>query len=236
MSSVPDSGRPAPAADSTGIAARIDRWVVFVTTSIMGIELAFLIWNGQWLNALLVIAIILLVAGPSIFGPRLPVVMPAEIHVLAVIFIFSALFLGEVRSYYEKIWWWDIVLHTSSGFLLGIVGFLLVYVLNENKRVHLQMRPRFVALFAFLFAVTVGAFWEIFEFAMDSFFGMDMQKAMFDDDSGLTDTMWDLIVDIVGALVISGLGWSYLHRKEQSFLQAWIRKFIARNPQLFEGR
>jgi hypothetical protein len=236
MSSVPEAGQPAGAADSAGLAARIDRWVVIVTTSIMCVELALLLWNAQWLNALLVIAIIALVAGPAVLGPRLPVVMPAEFHVLAVVFIFSALFLGEVRGYYEQIWWWDIALHMSSGFLLGIVGFLLVFVLNENKRVHLHMRPRFVALFAFLFAVTVGAVWEIFEFAMDSFFGMDMQKSMLGDDSGLTDTMWDLIVDMAGALVISGLGWSYMHRKEQSFLQAWIRKFIARNPLLFEGR
>jgi uncharacterized membrane protein YjdF len=98
------------------------------------------------------------------------------------------------------------------------------------------MRPRFVALFAFLFAVTVGVIWEIFEFSMDSIFGMDMQKTMLGDESGLTDTMFDLIVDNVGALFISGLGWWYMHRKEQSFIQSWIRKFIARNPQLFKGR
>jgi hypothetical protein len=231
MSSVPD---PAPATEPIGLAERIDRWVVIVTTSIMCVELGFLLWNAQWLNALLVIAIVLLVAGPSVLGARLPVVIPAEIHVLAVIFIFSALFLGEVRGYYEQIWWWDIALHTSSGFLLGIVGFLLVFVLNENKRVHLHMRPRFVALFAFLFAVTIGALWEIFEFAMDGFFGMNMQKPMLGDDSGLTDTMFDLIVDSVGALVISGLGWSYMHRKKQSFVGSWIRTFIARNPRLFE--
>ena len=28
------------------------------------------------------------------------------------------------------------------------------------------MKPRFVAIFAFLFAVAVGAIWEIFEFSM----------------------------------------------------------------------
>jgi uncharacterized membrane protein YjdF len=236
MSSRPEPIQAGPAEDPTALASRIDRWVVIITTSIMAIELAFLLWEGQWLNALLVIAIVVLIAGPCVLGPRLPVHVPAELHVLAVVFIFSALFLGEVRSYYERIWWWDIALHTSSGFLLGIVGFLLVFVLNENKRVHLQMRPRFVALFAFLFAVTVGVIWEIFEFSMDSIFGMDMQKTMLGDESGLTDTMFDLIVDNVGALFISGLGWWYMHRKEQSFIQSWIRKFIARNPQLFKGR
>jgi hypothetical protein len=42
----------------------------------------------------------------------------------------------------------------------------------------MHMRPRFVALFAFLFAVAVGALWEIFEFAIDGTFGTQMQKPM----------------------------------------------------------
>lgn len=61
-----------------------------------------------------------------------------------------------------------------------------------------------------MFALGVGALWEIFEFTMDSLFGMNMQKPMLGDPSGLTDTMWDLIVDATGALVISVLGWRYL--------------------------
>jgi len=59
--------------------------------------------------------------------------IPPEFQVLAVGFVFASLFLGEIRSYYLRIWWWDIALHTSSGLLLGILGFLLIYVLNENE-------------------------------------------------------------------------------------------------------
>ena len=36
--------------------------------------------------------------------------LPAEMLVVALVFIFAALFLGEMRSYYERIWWWDIAL------------------------------------------------------------------------------------------------------------------------------
>ena len=207
--------------------------MVVVTATIMGIELVFVIVNAQWLNALLMVGIMALVLGPTLLGPRLPVAIPAEFQVLAIAFVFSALFLGEVRSYYERFWWWDIVLHTSSGLMLGLLGFLLVYVLNENERADLHMRPRFVALFAFLFAVAVGAVWEIFEFSMDRLFGTQMQKPMLGDDSGLTDTMWDLIVDIAGAAVISSLGWWYMHRRERSFIEVWIHKFADRNPRLF---
>ena len=119
--------------------------------------------------------------------------------------------------------------------MLGIIGFLLVYVLNETERINLNMRPGFVAFFAFLFAVGTGAIWETFEFSMDSLFDTNMQKAMLGDASGLTDTMWDLIVDTVGALVISVLGYGYLKTTQtHAFLARWIRKFIKSNPRLFK--
>ena len=35
---------------------------------------------------------------------------------------------------------WDIALRASSGLLLGILGFLLVYVMNESKRFDLPLR------------------------------------------------------------------------------------------------
>lgn len=126
-------------------------------------------------------------------------------------------------------------MHTSSGFLLGILGFLLVYTLNENARIELTMRPRFVALFAFLFAVAVGTVWEIFEFGMDQLFQMNMQKAMFGDPSGLTDTMWDLIVDTLGAAIVSLSGLWYMRRDKRSFIETGIRTFIEKNPRFFKS-
>lgn len=225
--------RGAPPID---LPARVRLGVVAVLQFVMAVEVALLLYDRRWVTAFLVLAIMLVSLLPYVLGRHFRVHVPAEFQVLTVIFVFATLFLGEIRSYYERIWWWDMALHASSGLLLAIAGFLLVYVLNENERVDLHLRPRFVALFAFLFAVTVGVLWEIFEFAMDRLFGMQMQKPMLGDPSGLTDTMWDLIVDALGALVISVLGWWYMKRGQCSFIEAWIRKFIERNPRLFRGR
>ena len=123
---------------------------------------------------------------------------------------------------------------TTSGQRVRL-GVLLVYVMNESKRIDLHMRAGFVALFAFVFAVAVGTFWEIFEFAVDQVFGTTMQKPMLGDPSGLTDTMWDLIVDALGALVISAFGWWHMKRNKRSFVDVWIDRFIERNPRLFRG-
>ncbi|MEX1024563.1 MAG: hypothetical protein WD226_05745 [Planctomycetota bacterium] len=192
------------------------------------------LWNQQWLTAATTVGIILVTLGPLLLGKRFKVFIPPEFEVLATVFVFAALFLGEVRGYYLRFWWWDVALHVTSGFLLGIVGFLLVYVLNEKDEIEIHMTPGFVAFFAFMFAVGMGALWEVFEFSMDQVFGMNMQKAMLGDPSGLTDTMWDLIVDAIGAAVIALLGYGYLRKAgATSFLEQWIASFVEANPRLF---
>lgn len=220
---------------TTDLPTHIHRGILIILQLVMAVELVLVFYKGQWINAFLVLAIMVITLAPAMLGRQFRVHIPPEFQILAVIFVFAALFLGEIRNYYERIWWWDIALHTSSGLLMGILGFLLVYVLNESEHTEIHMRPHFVALFAFLFAVAVGALWEIFEFAMDQIVGTTMQKPMFGDPSGLTDSMWDMIVNTVGALVICALGWWYMVKRQQSFIEAWIRKFIERNPHLFRS-
>ena len=214
----------------TPINQRLHRRVTVALQIALLIGIALEVAAGQWLNVVTTTAVLGLTLLPVRMGRRFNVFIPPELEVLALIFVFAALFLGEVRGYYVRFWWWDLVLHSASGFLLGIVGFLLVHVLNEKEDLELHMKPRFVALFAFMFALGLGALWEIFEFGMDSIFGYNMQK------SGLNDTMWDLIVDAVGALVIAVLGYGYLRNaRNVSFLERWIDRFIQSNRRLFEG-
>ncbi len=200
----------------------------------MAIGLVGALYEGQWLNAFMIACIMLLMFLPTTLGRRFRVEIPPEFELMAIVFVYAALFLGEVRGYYTRFWWWDIALHTLSGLLLGIFGFLLIYVLNADERIDLHMRPRFVALFAFVFAVAMGALWEIFEFAMDRLLGTNMQKPMLGDPSGLTDTMWDLIVDTLGAAVVSLTALWYMRRQVPSFIHLWIQKFITANPRLFQ--
>jgi uncharacterized membrane protein YjdF len=95
------------------------------------------------------------------------------------------------------------------------------------------MRPGFVAFFSFCFALSIGAIWELFEFAMDQLFGMTMQKPTLGDPSGLTDTMLDLLVDALGALFVAVTGYISMFRGSESIIDRGIRRFIERNPRLF---
>ena len=212
-------------------ARRAHLLILAILQLVMAAQLLVLLVREDWLQAFLVVGIMALTLAPVVF--KLPVEIPSEIQIVAILFVFATLFLGEVRDYYQRFWWWDAALHTTSGLLLGMLGFMFVYMLNEDRHVDLHMRPSFVALFAFLFAVAVGAVWEIFEFGMDHYFGTDMQPATAGDPSGLTDTIQDLIVDTLGAAVVGLAGWRYLARARTAYVDNWARRFIQRNPQLF---
>ena len=214
----------------------IHRKVTFVLLLVMLIGMAASIYEQQWLNAAAIGGILLLTALPMLILRRLAIFIPPEFELLAIAFIFASLFLGGTRDYYGRFWWWDVALHTTSGALLGILGFLLVYVLNGIPRLDLHLRPGFVAFFAFCFALTVGALWEVFEFAMDELAGMNMQTPFLGDPSCLNDTMWDLIVDALGALTIALAGYLYMKRGMTSVIERWIQRFIAGNPRLFKRR
>ncbi len=222
-------------AKQTGtISWQVHRTITVILKISLLLGAGLLVWQGRYQAAVETVLIIIITFLPFILGRRFQVKIPPEFDCLAVVFVYASLFLGEVHGFYARFWWWDVVLHTGSGFLLGVLGFLLVYALNEKKEIELDMKPKFVALFAFVFALGMGAIWEIFEFAMDQLLGLNMQKPMFNDPSGLTDTMWDLIVDGIGAAVIAFLGWGYLQTKgSESFLESWIDDFIEKNPHLF---
>lgn len=206
-------------------------WIGPALKVAMGLGALLLVVEGNFEAAFETLLIMAITFLPGLLGRQYHLRIPRDFGTLALVFIYLSLFLGEVQGYYVRFWWWDLVLHAGSGFLSGITGFLLVFALNQNKRINMHLTPGFIALFAFMFALGIGALWEIFEFCMDSLLGMNMQK------SGLVDTMWDLIVNCIGALLISMLGYGYLKTNEvDSFLERMIQRFIANNPRLFRRR
>jgi hypothetical protein len=165
------------------------------------IAMVFEILNERWTLLFATTLILLSTFIPTIIEKRYQIMIPDELEVLIIIFIYASLFLGELRDYYVLYWWWDILLHTSSGIGLGFVGFIIMYSLYRKKVI--ASKPIWIAIFSFCFALALGTLWEIFEFSMDQIFKTSMQK------SGIIDTMWDLIVDALGALFIAIIGYFY---------------------------
>ena len=163
--------------------------------------------------------------------------LPAALYIMYILFLYGAIFLGEVRSFYYTVPNWDVFLHAFSSLMAGSFGFMAVALLNRNEHVPIRLSPFFVALFAFCFAVTIGALWEIYEFSFDGFLGLNMQKFMTADGemlagrAALTDTMKDIIVDCLGALTASVAG--YISLKNG---RGWASDMIAQHSQKHEQK
>lgn len=173
---------------------------------------------------------------PSILEKKFGVYLPNRLQIIITLFIFAAQVLGEMRDFYEKISWWDTMLHTTSGVILGLVGFLFVYLLNEKGNINVNLSPAFVIIFAFCFAITMGVFWEFFEFGADRLLGYNMQKFRLPGQDGLVDTMEDLIVDAIGALIACISGWLYIRRKNDvlfnDYFDEWFESERIKNAEL----
>jgi hypothetical protein len=146
---------------------------------------------------------------PSVLAKRFKWNVPKSALIVYVLFLYCGIVLGEVRSFYYRISFWDTILHAFCGICLGILGIVVVYVLNEHDKTKVNLSPLFVSLFAFCFAVTLGIIWEIYEFACDALVGLNMQKYMLDTGENLVgktaliDTMEDIIVDTIAAFSVA---------------------------------
>lgn len=142
-----------------------------------------------------------------IFFKRLHINFPQELELTIIVFVYATLFLGEIKDYYTLYWWWDVLMHGVSAIALGFIGLGVLYTLDKKGQI--DAKTGTLVFFAFCFVMAIGAVWEIFEFSMDQTFGLNMQK------SGLLDTMWDFIVDALGGLISSVVGYFYIEKERK---------------------
>jgi hypothetical protein len=223
-------------ADTHGLEAddetreRVYRLLTLIIQLVLAAGVVGFILLRDWPNAVLTTLVIVLTLVPRLLKRWFRVDVPPEFQLVAALFVFCAIFLGTALGFYGRFYWWDTALHTTSGCLLGIVGFIAVFLINGTDHRPEGMRVSLIAVFGFMFAVTLGVFWEIYEFVADNLIpGLNMQIA----ESGPNDTMVDMIVNTAGAAFVALLGYFYCRTGRQSFIVDGVTKFIRRNPRLF---
>lgn len=234
--------------------------VYFVLRLLVIVTMILQFLNGNYENFFLCILTLLLLIMPSLVQVTFRIEIPTVLEILILMFIFAAEILGEIREYYIMYPMWDTILHTINGFLAAAIGFSMVDLLNRSEKTVFRLSPLFTAIVAFCFSMTIGVIWEFFEFGMDTFFGLDMQKdtviqtirsvtlnpegrnvvTVIDNikdvsvngiglglggylDIGLLDTMKDLIVNFIGAVVFSVFGYFYVkNRGKGNFVSRFV--------------
>lgn len=159
-------------------------------------------WFGQ--NELGFVASLMFVVSisPHYFKAVHNVYIPTVFIYGAIVFIFCSIMLGQFGGMYDRFHWYDAFLHFLSALVLGIVGFLIIYVFYSVNKLKLPLL--IVVIFSFSFTVTIGVMWEIVEYFIDMTLETNMQV------SSLDDTMIDLMVNSLGGLIASVIGYLYV--------------------------
>jgi len=236
----------------------------FIVIAAMALSIA----DRNWEHTFVCILVLVLFLVPDFLQKKLDIRLPSLLQIIILLFIFAAEILGELSNYYVQYKHWDTLLHTTWGFLCAAIGFSLVDILNRDKNIKLSLSPLYLAIAAFCFSMTIGVLWEFFEFAADSFLGLDMQKdrvltsfqsVLLDEsmsnipihvenirdvsingeslgldgylDIGLYDTMEDLFVNFIGALVFSVVGYIDAKNKRGSWLTRQLVPRLARDEE-----
>ncbi len=105
------------------------------------------------------------------------------------IFIFFAYFLGVIINLYDKIIFYDTLMHFISGIFTAYLA--LNIIKNENKIIKILFILGFVSL--------IATTWEIFEYTSSIIFNVDPQKVV---ETGINDTMKDIIVALLGGILV----------------------------------
>ena len=226
-------------------------------------------FNHNFENVFLCMLTLVLLLMPTIMERRLKIDLPNALEIIIMLFIYAAEIMGEIQAFYTTYRGWDTMLHTMNGFLCAAIGFCLVDLFDRSEKISLSLSPKYMAIVAFCFSMTVGVLWEFFECAMDQLLFLDMQKdtvvntistVMLDPtggnkpqiirgitdvilvtdqgeislglggylDIGLLDTMKDLFVNFIGAVVFSIVGYFYVKGRGKG---KFAKNFI---PQVLE--
>ncbi len=195
--------------------------IINIVLKLISIIIGIIVGTKQIINGtpvgdtLISFSLIIIVLLPNILrklGSKITPIM----ELMFLLFIFFAQTLGSVLDFYQKYYFYDKMVHFSSGLVSSFLGIYILVILNIYNKKNLV----FNIIMIIFTAMAIAGFWEIFEFVSNTIFGGDAQKVML---TGVNDTMTDIIVALLGSLLISLL---YMY-EEQNDKKIIVKRFIA---------
>lgn len=115
---------------------------------------------------------------------------------------------GGELSFYRSVPGWDHLTHVLSSSVVAAVGYATTLALDRHVD-GIDLPPKFMFAFILLFVMAFGVFWEVIEFGLAglaALAGTDTVLTQY----GLRDTMFDLIFDLLGGVIVAVWGTAYL--------------------------
>lgn len=135
------------------------------------------------------------------------ILLPPGFLLVCSTFFFSAIYLGEINNFYNRFWWYDLLLHLVFGCYASLV-FLYgsLNIIHKQENTPCRRFALFKSVSSFCFALSLGTLWELFEFTGDYLFHTGMVKG------GLEDSSTDLLALVFSAFITC----VYIYRKNKN--------------------
>ncbi len=151
---------------------------------------------------------------------------PPAMQICIAVLTFTSVFVGRFFALYKNLPGFDKSQHFLYGMIFAVCGFVLFYRLNPAARQQRIVSPATMVVFIASFALLCGFGWEIYEFASDRLFNTNMQAWKQGLAHGVTDTMLDLLADLVGGLAVGLTGARRMQRDPQGFFMRYWAGFF----------
>lgn len=195
---------------------KIGIYLSYIMQILMGVLTIYSIYIGFWVMVFWGAFAIVLTFTPQMIKRRFKVTLPWELNFLIILSLFLHVG-GIIRDWYYIIPLYDKMAHFIASSTIAILGFVAVVVIDQYTEIN--MNEIMIVFIIIIFTVAIGTFWEITEFIYDFFTGAGMQKS-------LNDTMWDLIFDVAGGVIIAFLGWGYLKKMPK---ERFVKELVEEN-------
>ena len=127
---------------------------------------------------------------------KLGVRTSASIEIIFLIFLFISSILGSLFHFYEFVDYFDKFAHLLSGIVTAILGIIML----KKWRIKSKHQLSFDIILMNILSLAIASAWEIYEFVASKALNSDLQRV---GASGVTDTVHDMIVALIGSLMVS---------------------------------
>ena len=127
---------------------------------------------------------------------KLGVRTSAIIEIIFLIFLFISSILGSLFHFYEFVDYFDKFAHLLSGIVTAILGIIML----KKWRIKSKHQLSFDIILMNILSLAIASAWEIYEFVANKALNSDLQRV---GASGVTDTVHDMIVALIGSLMVS---------------------------------
>ena len=127
---------------------------------------------------------------------KLGVRTSAIIEIIFLIFLFISSILGSLFHFYEFVDYFDKFAHLLSGIVTAILGIFML----KKWRIKSKHQLSFDIILMNILSLAIASAWEIYEFVASKALNSDLQRV---GASGVTDTVHDMIVALIGSLMVS---------------------------------